>query len=218
MFARTIVPVHIESGQKAYKSVYSRAQRALVLRLKTEVVPVLTPLAGTPAINDYPWCFALVFRGHYYLGAFLNGTDDTCVALVSRLRRPRVLHHAAQKQSLAFWQARILCLRADERPRAGESAAVRQWVKALRLSLAPGWVRWWVNKAWRFGARSSALLAPLCAADYRLEDDAGVDVMPWRAWPACIAEENMVWIWRQSRHGKYIDAQRIAITQTGRQR
>ncbi|EOC1454816.1 hypothetical protein ACI1AH_000625 [Cronobacter sakazakii] len=182
------------------------------------MVPVLTPLAGTPAINDYPWCFALVFRGHYYLGAFLNGPDDTCFALVSRLRRPCVLHHAAQKQSLAFWQARILCLRADERPRAGESAAVRQWVKALRLSLAPGWVRWWVNKAWRFGARSSALLAPLCAADYRLEDDAGVDVMPWRAWPACIAEENTVWIWRQSRHGKYIDAQRIAITQTGRQR
>ncbi|EPN9382213.1 type VI secretion system lipoprotein TssJ [Cronobacter malonaticus] len=163
----------------------------------------------------YPWCFALVLRGRFYLGAFLDGSDTPLFALISRLSRDGALHQAALRQSLAFWQARILCLRADERPRAGESAAVQRWVQALRLSFAPAWVRWWVNQAWRFGPRSSALLTELCAADYRLGPNAGVDAVPWREWPACIAQGNHIWIWRQSRHGKYIDAQRIAITQQG---
>ncbi|MDT3667832.1 hypothetical protein ROK90_17740 [Cronobacter dublinensis] len=134
------------------------------------------------------------------------------VALCCRLNRPALLQHARPVQSLAFWQMRILCLLTDEQQRIGERAAVRQWVQALRLSLAPGWVRWWVNPSWRFGQRAPALLMENCAADYRLGPEAGVETMPWREWPACINQENTIWIWRQSRHGKYIDSQRIAIT------
>ncbi|EPE3192510.1 hypothetical protein [Cronobacter malonaticus] len=205
----------ITSMQEGRGGFYGRAQRELVSLLKTHVVPALVPLDGTPEVDNYPWCFALVLRGRFYLGAFLDGSDTTLFALISRLSRDGALHQAALRQSLAFWQARILCLRADERPRAGESAAVQRWVQALRLSFAPAWVRWWVNQAWRFGPRSSALLTELCAADYRLGPNAGVDAVPWREWPACIAQGNHIWIWRQSRHGKYIDAQRIAITQQG---
>ncbi|EPN9525640.1 hypothetical protein ACT5AM_000263 [Cronobacter malonaticus] len=205
----------ITSMQEGRGGFYGRAQRELVLLLKTHVVPALAPLDGTPEVDGYPWCFALVFRGRFYFGAFLGSTNTALLALISRHSRDGALHQAALRQSLAFWQARILCLRADERPRTGESVTVRQWVKALRLSLAPSWVRWLLNPAWRFGIRSPVLLAPLCAADYRLAPNAGVDAVPWREWPACIAQGNHIWIWRQSRHGKYIDAQRIAITQQG---
>lgn len=215
MFARMISRVCITSMQEGRGGFYGRAQRELVSLLKTHVVPALVPLDGTPEVDSYPWCFALVLRGSFYLGAFLDGSDTPLFALISRLSRDGALHQAALRQSLAFWQARILCLRADERPRAGESAAVQRWVQALRLSFAPAWVRWWVNQAWRFGPRSYALLTELCAADYRLGPNAGVDAVPWREWPACIAQGNHIWIWRQSRHGKYIDAQRIAITQQG---
>lgn len=215
MFARVISRVCITSMQEGRGGFNGRVQRELVSLLKTHVVPALAPLDGTPEVDSYPWCFALVFRGRFYLGAFLDGSDTPLFTLISRLSRDGALHQAAQRQSLAFWQARILCLRADERPRAGESAAVQQWVQALRLSFAPAWVRWWVNQAWRFGPRSPALLTELCAADYRLGPNAGVDAVPWREWPACIAQGNHIWIWRQSRHGKYIDAQRIAITQQG---
>ncbi|ELY7393114.1 hypothetical protein SOJ80_003346 [Cronobacter universalis] len=182
--------------------------------------PALTPLDGAPGVDDYPWCFALVFRRRYYLGAFLTDSrgDIALFALVSPLRRQAFLRQAAQRQGLAFWLARILCLSVEERPRAGQSRAIRQWIQALRLSLAPGWVRRWVNPNSRFGPRSPALLAENCAVDYRLAPDAGVGTMPWREWPACITQKKYIWIWRQSRHGKYIDAQRIAITQTGKQR
>lgn len=194
----------------------TRTQRELVSLLTTQVVPALMPLSGAPGVHDYPWCFALAFRQRLYLGAFLPGTnrqgDATLEALCCRLNRQALLQHARPVQSLAFWQMRILCLLIGEQQRIGERAAVRQWVQALRLSLAPGWVRWWVNPPWRFGQRAPALLMENCAADYRLGPEAGVETMPWREWPACINQENTIWIWRQSRHGKYIDSQRIAIT------
>ncbi|WP_208091716.1 hypothetical protein [Cronobacter turicensis] len=219
MSARRIFPVRITSVQEGRRRFHWQAQRDLVSLLKAHM-PLLTPLNGAPGVDDYPWCFALVFRRRYYLGAFLTDSRDdvTCLALVSPLRRQSFLRHAAQRQSLAFWLARILSLRVEEHPRIGESKAVRQWVRALRWSFAPGWVRGCINNAWQFGRISAALLREHCAADYRLGPDAGVDAIPWRGWPECAAEGNYFWIWRQSRHGKYIDAQRIAITQTGRQR
>ncbi|EOV9657027.1 hypothetical protein ACN5L1_002613 [Cronobacter turicensis] len=219
MAGRRIFPVRIASVQEGRSRFHSRAQRDLISLLKAHA-PLLTSLDGAPGVDDYPWCFALVFRRRYYLGAFLTGGRDdvTLLALVSPLRHQAFLRHAAQRQSLAFWLARILCLRVEEHPRVGESRAVRQWVRALRWSFAPRWVRGCMHHARRFGRRSVALLREQCAADYRLGPEAGVDAMPWRDWPECAAEANYFWIWRQSRHGKYIDAQRIAITQTGRQR
>ncbi|EPP1031679.1 hypothetical protein ACULWP_000966 [Cronobacter turicensis] len=103
MSGRRIFPVCITSVQEGRRRFHWRAQRDLVSLLKA-YVPLLTPLDGAPGVDDYPWCFALVFRRRYYLGAFLTGGRDdvTFLALVSPLRRQAFLRHAAQRQSLAF--------------------------------------------------------------------------------------------------------------------
>lgn len=182
--------------------------------LLQRAIPLMAPSTVTaPAVAAYPWCFvapADVIRGkHYFIGAFLPEVQTTAglpAVLYALVSESWLLGQLSVRDCLPFWLARVLALQMTTSS-AGHDAAVHHWCQLLQRMLAN-------RRQGRAYATRQRLREGLrearCDADFALGSEHGVDVMPWMAWPGCIQNDETIWLWRQSRHGKVIESQKIS--------
>ncbi len=176
--------------------------------------------------EDYPWCFLVSGKEigckKYYAGALVNFRNvhgrRSSIIIYSALSYPWLKKNMSSQYPITFWMARILNI-IPEIDRAEECwDQLRLWVTALQRSYSPFWESIILTHSYQFKNRSQVLLREGSKEDYRIRDSDGVGVMPWKHWPDNIQEEAGVWLWRQSRHCKILDSQRILLQGDGAER
>lgn len=202
----------------------NRRQRRVRDILNEQVVPTLA--ASRPdhdALASYPWCFVIAdgSRGHFAAGAFRllrAGADRSALMVIYGDASYSWLEkNMAAEYPLTFWASRILNGVSDGDIAEKNWRPHRRWLSALRWACSPLLQRVVLQPALHFNRHSYALLREGSQQDYRIRSSDGVESMPWNNWPACLREESGVWIWRQSRHRKILDSQRIPLRRAGAQ-
>ncbi|MBW7984870.1 T6SS protein Cts1T [Enterobacillus tribolii] len=188
--------------------------------IKNRVLPGMhDALPGKSLPKNYPWCFILppasLRRKTYYIGAFVpfdNARGErSFIALYSAVSYKWLQSNLALEFPAAFWMARILAGMKHEEITSGNYVYVRPWIKALQRSFSWFWESIALTENFRFRNRSKFLLRECTDLDYEICGDDGVDIMPWKNWPECIQAGDCVWLWRQSRHNRLIESQRILL-------
>jgi len=165
----------------------------------------------------YPWCFVIssgtALEKYHYVGACRILCNEqggkTLIGMYSPVSHQWLNKDMQAEFSLAFWISRILNLIQGNVFSARNTPLLRQWRTALQRAYSPFWESFALTPAWRFKTRSQALLREGSREDYCIRNSDGVDVMPWKNWPDCLLNESGVWLWRESRHRKILDSQRI---------
>lgn len=188
--------------------------------IRDRVLPAMQDsLPGKPLPENYPWCFIVppsaLRRKTYCVGAFVSFEnargEKSIVALCCAVPYKWLKHNLTAEFSAPFWMARILAGIKPEEIARGNYGYVRPWIKALQRSYSYFWESFALAENFRFGTRSKFLLREFTDLDYEICSDDGVDIMPWKNWPGCIQAGDCVWLWRQSRHNRLIESQRILL-------
>lgn len=171
--------------------------------------------AQVPA--DYPWSFVLPDRSRKgdrcFLGAVVayQGKEKrffaSCVSLKIKQAEQLLLHH----MNFTFWQARILAMLVNNDNQSVDEEQWSNWLLSLERALLPGWKYAFFRRDNGFSRRKTLLLSACCKTDFALSADAGVERMPWTAWPFCLRHSHVAWLWRQSRQARIIDSQKITL-------
>ncbi|MTH46709.1 T6SS protein Cts1T [Intestinirhabdus alba] len=194
-----------------------REVRALITR---HVLPVIgSPLPDEALPEQYPWCFAIspaALRGRYTcVGALAvlrsEEGEASLVAICGAVSYPWLKKNMRGDFPVTFWAARILNKVQKSDAAELDGKPLRQWLKALSRAYSPFWESFALTPAWRFKNRSQALLREGSQADFYIRNHDGVEAMPWKNWPDCLQQEPGIWIWRQSRHKRILDSQRIPL-------
>ncbi|WP_431224279.1 hypothetical protein ACQ86O_04435 [Serratia sp. L9] len=187
---------------------HRRTKQALHLLLQQALPLMASSRMKAPIVTPYPWCFVApanaIRAKHYFIGAFLPETQTSTAlppVLYALVSEAWLLSQLNERDSLPFWLARVLAPFS-----VGCEVEVHRWCKLLQRMLMG-----------RKHAISANHLRPReglreerCDADFALGSEHGVDAMPWMEWPGCIQNDEIIWIWRQSRHGKVIESQKLA--------
>lgn len=165
----------------------------------------------------YPWCFVISSSTaqdkYHYVGACKilcnEQGEKSLVGMYSPVSHQWLNKNMQADFSLTFWMSRILNMVQENDFSARNTPLLRQWCTALQRAYSPFWESFALTPAWRFKTRSQALLREGSQQDYCIRNSDGVDVMPWKNWPDCLLNESGIWLWRESRHRKILDSQRI---------
>ncbi|VEC00428.1 Uncharacterised protein [Cedecea lapagei] len=169
--------------------------------------------------EHYPWSFVISSpssRGQdAYSGAFMlrpgKGGEPSLVIIYGEAPWPWLKKNLQDEYPLTFWASRILNTVPDSDVAEKNWRPLWQWVKALRRAYSPFWETLLLTPAWQFKNHSQVLLREGSQEDYHIRNRDGVEAMPWKNWPDCVEQEAGIWIWRQSRHRKIVDSQRIPL-------
>ncbi|PKH20854.1 hypothetical protein CIG19_16830 [Enterobacterales bacterium CwR94] len=191
--------------------------RRLTQRFEAQLQQVNAQLAPSlltaPAWQRYPWCFVMpdqeANRRHFFVGAFIPSSVTPNVALYAWVNESWLLRQLLTRESLPFWLSRALVplLHGGAQPHQLEE--VRKTCRLLQRAGQPGRRGWNRHQPDPLPELDEQLRAVRCSADEEWEEKHGVDAMPWRDWPGCIQNVDTIWLWRQSRYGKVIEAQII---------
>ncbi|MTD38229.1 T6SS protein Cts1T [Erwinia sp. CPCC 100877] len=193
-------------------------------KVRTIITQHILPSIGSSISDDYlsqhyPWCFvisaAALQRRHSCAGAFmvLQGEkgERSLVVIYGAVSCLWLQKNMQAEFPMTFWAARILNS-VDKNALAEKNwQSLWQWAKALKRAYSPFWESFLLTPAWRFKKQSQVLLREGSQEDYRILNSDGVEVMPWKNWPGCVQQEAGIWIWRQSRHRRILDSQRIPL-------
>lgn len=193
-----------------------RKVRAIIMQHVIPNIGVAAPDSYLP--EHYPWCFiisaAALRHKSSCVGAFmvLRGEqgEKLPVVIYSVVSHAWLENNMHTEFPLTFWASRVLNITRQNDLLKKDWQPLAQWVKALRRAWSP-WREFLLIPAWRFKNQSQMLLREGSQEDYRIHTNDGVDIMPWKNWPACIQQEAGIWIWRQSRHRNILDSQRILL-------
>lgn len=186
-----------------------RHAKQALCRLLQQAIPLMaSSRVMEPAVAPYPWCFIApansIRAKHYFIGAFLPEAQTSTrlpPVLYALVNETWLINQLSTKDSLPFWLARVLAPFS-----VGCEVEVRRWCQLLQRMLKG---RQHAISANRLSLREG-LREERCDADVALGSEHGVDAMPWMEWPGCIQNNEIIWIWRQSRHGKVIESQKLA--------
>ncbi|WP_072056932.1 T6SS protein Cts1T [Enterobacter cloacae] len=178
---------------------------------------VTTAMTDSYLSVAYPWCFvissSMVEDKYHYVGAcriLCNEKGErTLVGMYSPVSHRWLNNNMQAEFPLTFWMSRILNMMQERDFYARNTPLLRQWRMALQRAYSPLWESFALTPAWRFKNRSQALLREGSEEDYCIRNSDGVDVMPWKNWPDSITQKSGIWLWRESRHRKILDSQRI---------
>ncbi|MFH8136197.1 hypothetical protein ABU178_18770 [Pantoea osteomyelitidis] len=166
----------------------------------------------------YPWCFLLADRKENSKNIFLGALatlfekhEKTVFLSYLSLNSDEARRNLLSAHHLAFWQARILALLVDNEDSGINKKMWREWTVSLQRSLSPFREKLLIKPEFCFDYKKSVLLSPCCKTDFDLMPDAGVENMPWKAWPQVIRKSNESWLWRQNRQARIIDCQKVAF-------
>ncbi|MCT4703384.1 T6SS protein Cts1T [Enterobacteriaceae bacterium H20N1] len=200
-----------KTGSKRRREVYSLVTQKILKNMDSSMPDDYLP-------ESYPWCFVISFgalRGKCYAGAFMvhrNSQGEKSLIVVYSERSYQWLKKNMRTEfPLTFWMARILNNTQKSDFTQHNWKPLRQWLKALKRAYSPFWESFALTPAYRFKNHSQALLREGSQEDYCIRNSDGVEVMPWTNWPDCLQQEAGIWIWRQSRHRKILDSQRIPL-------
>lgn len=191
-----------------------------VTELLQGVIRQMQPsLLAFPALTHYPWCFvapdSTSSSRHYTIGAFLPPQCTTIgppEMLYARVDECWLLKHLQSPVGMPLWLSRALVPLINGVARPLQNKEVRQVCHVLQRLHAPE-RRLWKPRVSQMQARQlEYLCARQCEADDHLQREYGVDAMPWMNWPGCIQHNQWIWLWRQSRHGKIIESQKVSIS------
>ncbi|EKS6740533.1 hypothetical protein NTH60_004578 [Enterobacter ludwigii] len=170
------------------------------------------------AMKRYPWCFVAPDDTHgpnyYFVGAFLpplKKRETELTMLFSRVSESWLIPHLKSPVGLPLWLSRCLIPIINGSSPYVNHRDVRQNCFSLEHRL---------NSSMRLGykfvgikhrPRLEKLNSVCCEADEELLNEYGVDAMPWMDWPGCVQQRSAFWIWRQSRHGKVIESQKVLL-------
>lgn len=192
--------------------------------VRSIIIQQILPGIGSSLPDDYlpdhyPWSFVISSpssRGHdAYSGAFMlrpgKGGVPSLVIIYGEAPLPWLKKNMQDEFPLTFWASRILNNVPDSDAVEKNWRPLLQWVKALRRAYSLLWEKLVLKSAWQFKNHSQLLLREGSQEDYRIQNRDGVETMPWKNWPDCIEQDAAIWIWRQSRHRKIVDSQRIPL-------
>jgi len=199
-----------------------REQARLRARLQQAILPYMASSVPDDYLSEsYPWCFVMPSPAskkgsRYYAGALMvfrtaQGEKSAAVIYTS-VSYGWLKKDLSSAFPVTFWMTRVLnhYVRKNEFSN-GSWRSLREWVRALRRAYSPFWESFALTPNFRFKNRSQVLLREGSQEDYRIRDSDGVEIMPWKNWPDCLAGEACIWLWRQSRHRKILDSQRIPL-------
>lgn len=197
-----------------------RSQRQVRATIVSRVLPrLIWSMSDNDLPARYPWCFVISNRARgrrpLYVGAFLTipttAGKSSLVVIYASVSYGWLKKNMQTEFPITFWAARVLN-GVTQRDVAEKNWHLhRQWIKALRWSCSALLQRVILTPAMQFKQHSQVLLREGSQEDYRICSSDGVELMPWKNWPDCISQEAGVWIWRQSRHRKVLDSQRIPL-------
>lgn len=168
--------------------------------------------------EHYPWCFVIsaasLRQRRSCVGAFMvlpgKQGEKLLVVLYSQVSYSWLQKNMHVEFPLTFWASRILNMARKDDVVTKDGQLLWQWVKALGRAYSP-WREVVLTPAWRFKNQSQVLLREGSREDYCIRNNDGVETMPWKNWPDCVQQDVGIWIWRQSRHRKILDSQRIPL-------
>lgn len=200
---------------------WRRKQHRIILKfLQDNILPEINKLSQDDDVSDsYPWCFVFSekepCKKNFYIGAMTltkeNCNKDSFCAVFSRLPYDKIEEHFKKKFHVAFWQARILANKQDQRNGNKKNVHFSEWIKALQIHYSPFLESILIRKDYRFINISESLLSNCHILDNQTSINGGVEFMPWKNWPECVQSGNFIWLWRQSRYGRIIDSMKIPI-------
>lgn len=209
-------------NDRAQKNVFGRPGK-LHRKVRAIITQQICPNIGSSISEglleeDYPWCFvisgAALSQRHYCAGAFSLMTGEhgekLLIVIYSMVSYSWLQKNLRSEYPLTFWAARVLNIKRKYDVVGGNQGILWQWFKALRWAYSP-WRQFVLKPLWRFEHKSQMLLREGSQQDYRIRNSDGVEVMPWKNWPGCIQQEPEIWVWRQSRHRRILDSQRILL-------
>ncbi|ANS44523.1 hypothetical protein [Serratia inhibens] len=196
--------------------------RRTALRITSLVETVMRQMEpsilASPAFLRYPWCFlapdSTKGARYFFVGAFLPSqitTDVLPEMLYVRVSERWLLDHLQEHVGLPLWLSRALVPLINRPSWNQQSEEVRQACRFLQRLLASERGVWGRCVLPTQAQQLENLYAMRCEADEELLGEHGVDAMPWMNWPGCIQHNESIWLWRQSRHGKVIESQKVII-------
>ncbi|MDS1916269.1 T6SS protein Cts1T [Enterobacter asburiae] len=197
-----------------------KKQREVHSIITQQIVPgICSSLSDDYLPEHYPWSFVISSpssRGHNtYSGAFMlragKGGTPSLIIIYGEAPWPWLKENLQDEFPLTFWASRILNHVPDSDVVEKNWRPLWQRVKALRRTYSALWEKLVLTSARQFKNHSQMLLRGGAQEDYRIQNRDGVEAMPWQNWPDCIEQEVGIWIWRQSRHKKIVDSQRIPL-------
>lgn len=200
-----------------------RTQRKVRAAIRQHILPgIVSPMSGDYLSEHYPWCFVIsggmFSRKYFCVGAFVvlqrEPGEKSLAVIYSKVRYSWLEKNMRTEFPLTFWAARILNGVQQSDIAEKNWQPLWQWVKALKWSYSPLFQKI-LTPAMHFRNHSQVLLREGSQEDYRIRSSDGVEIMPWKNWPDCIQQEAGIWIWRQSRHRKILDSQRIPLGRAG---
>lgn len=197
----------------------NRKRNRHISMLLQRVIHKMNPSQITSAaMSRYPWCFIAPDKTlgttHYFVGAFLppqKETDDTFEVLYAYVNEPWLMAHLQSPVGLPLWLSRALIPLINNSTHRARHRDIRRICSFLERLLNP-------FKCLNTQCTNHLEIPQLeklsevcCEADEELLSEYGVDAMPWMGWPGCIGHIEAIWIWRQSRHGKVIESQKVLL-------
>lgn len=196
-----------------------RKQAAGLLREK--VIPTMTvTLADRMLPENYPWSFVVPLAGkrhkRFVTGALMKSPVVTregnqVFALGAIVTHAWLNENLLCDFPMAFWLARMLTALQRQDDKLDDFSALQKWTKALARSYSPFWESLLLKEPYQFRHQADALLFELREDEKWIGDNQGGKIMPWQGWPACINRDDVAWLWRQSRNGRVIDSQKVAL-------
>lgn len=175
---------------------------------------VLSPITASPAtVADYPWCFVMrdkqALGQRFLVGAIIPSDPQPRMVAYLWVTESWLQSELHQPHNLLFWLSRTLAMPLQCHTSCSELELLQKQCALLQRSQLPRWYqRWPVSKA-TVNQQLEQLQAAYCFADTQWQTTDGVEVMPWQAWPRCIGQGDAIWLWRQSRHAKIIEANKF---------
>jgi len=197
-----------------------RKQREVRSIITKQILPVISSSLPEDFLPEhYPWCFVIsspsTWGGNAFSGAFMlrpgKGGVPSLIIIYGEARWPWLKKNMQNDFPLTFWASRFLNNVSDCDMAEKNWHSLSQWVKALDRSYWTIWEKLMLAPAWQFKNHSQVLLKEGSKEDYLIQNHDGIETMPWKNWPECVQQEAGIWIWRQSRHRKILDSQRIPL-------
>lgn len=170
------------------------------------------------AMNQYPWCFIAPDKTlgttHYFVGAFLppqKENDTAFEILYAHVSELWLMAHLQSSVGLPLWLSRALIPLINNSTHRVREREVRRICSFLERLLDSSKRPRRQNINYLGVPQFVKLTEVCCEADEELISEYGVDAMPWLDWPGCIGHIEAIWIWRQSRHGKVIESQKVLL-------
>ncbi len=163
--------------------------------------------------KHHPWCFVLPTSkpDQFYVGAFSLLNESRVVVLYAKVSSKWILKNLTEISNIAFWCTRILSYLIKDSECSINEDSLNDWAKSLQRFYSPLLEMLILNSSYRFKNSTDLLTSENTYLDCEINDDGGINVMPWKSWPSCIKSSDSTWLWRLNRQGKILDSHKITI-------